>query len=263
MWRRSEKIQLCSRVILHTNSSPRETSSRPVYPGFLMSHRSLFSAIFAALVVVTANPVQSEIAISILDSEITAAGIIGLDVEITSTSPPEDITEFELVLQLNPISATGASALQFVNPQSESHLFDAMGNPNPDPNYVFIGSSDALDLGGTTFAYDSLTQIRVVDLSVDSNFDPVAVAIDGTPKLLTRIEIQHNLNGESAAATAGDQFELSILPESAFFNDLADVNFDDSTTSIITVAATAIPEPGTFAVMALAGFGLTMRRRRR
>ncbi|MEL6104790.1 MAG: PEP-CTERM sorting domain-containing protein [Planctomycetota bacterium] len=229
-----------------------------------MSHRSLLSATVAALVVCFSAPsARSEIAISIVDSEITAAGIIGLDVEITSTNPPEDITEFELVLQLNPISATGASALQFVNPQSESHLFDAMGNADPDPNYVFIGSSDALDIGGTTFTYDSLTQIRVVDLSVDSNFDPVAVAIDTTPRLLTRVEIQHNLNGESAASTAGDQFELSILPESAFFNDLADVNFDDTTTATITVAATAIPEPGAFAAIAFAGMGLVMRRRRR
>ncbi|MEO1529598.1 MAG: hypothetical protein AAFX06_29605, partial [Planctomycetota bacterium] len=155
-----------------------------------MSQRSLFSAILTALVCLTASPARSEIAISIVDSQITASGIIGLDVEITSTAPPEDITEFELVLQLNPISATGASALQFVNPQSESHLFDSMGNADPDPNYVFIGSSDALDIGGTTFSYDSLTQIRVVDLSVDSNFDPVPVAIDSTAKLLTRVEIQ-------------------------------------------------------------------------
>ncbi|MEO1528509.1 MAG: PEP-CTERM sorting domain-containing protein, partial [Planctomycetota bacterium] len=77
------------------------------------------------------------------------------------------------------------------------------------------------------------------------------------------VGFQHNLNGESAASTAGDQFELSILPESAFFNDLADVNFDDSTTATITVAATAIPEPSVFAAMAMMGAGIVMRRRRR
>ncbi|KAA5541434.1 PEP-CTERM sorting domain-containing protein [Roseiconus nitratireducens] len=203
---------------------------------------------FGVALLVDVVPARGELLVTIEDGMIAPNGNLSLDIGIESDTPPELLSEFEFSVRLNPMPAAPGSSLQFVDSQSESFL--------SDPEYVFFGNSDSLTFGAVT--YDSTTQITVFDLTADFTDVPVS-----SRRLLTTIELRHQTGSASVGQVAGNQFEVTLGPDPLFFNaDGFEVPFS-LTSGIVTVAATAVPEPGTTAFLALTLTGAAMRRRRR
>ncbi len=177
-----------------------------------------------------------------------------LEIGIASDNAPENLSDFELILQISPISATGASSLSFVNPQSEAFLADT--------DYIFAGSSESIADGLSTVTFDSATQITFIDVSSDFVGDFLDVPVTGN-HLLASIDLQHNLGGTAAGLTAGDQYEVRVGLLSGFFQASGDEVDFFSNSGIVTVSAVAIPEPSFCAALLAGCCGLVVQRRRR
>lgn len=214
--------------------------------------RFLIAAAMALVVLIT--PAKAELEISIGSGMIDPGGNLTLEIGIASDAPPENLAEFELILQITPLTATGGTSLQFVNPQSEVFLSDA--------DYVFALTSDAIELGETTVAQIAPAKITFADLSVNTlgDLDDIAVT---SGQLLVTIDIAHFLAGANPAATAGDQFEISVDGDSLFAQASGvEVGFS-STPGIVTVNAVAVPEPSSVALLMFISCGMMLPRRRR
>ncbi|WP_372896385.1 hypothetical protein, partial [Stieleria sp.] len=67
----------------------------------------------------------------------------------------------------------------------------------------------------------------------------------------------------SAAATAGDQYGVSVRPDSFFAQASGDEIDFSFTPGVVTVGAVAIPEPAAATMLMLASCGVVLQRRRR
>ncbi len=228
-----------------------------------MPHR-IVSVLLTLVLGFVANEARGEILLTVGNGTITPDGSLSVDVFIATDTGPLSLAEFTLFLELSPTSSTGAATLDFVNPQSESFLLN--------DDYIFSDNSDAIENSESTITYDNQTAtlITVFDFTTDAFGDPVDVDITGTPQLIATLDIKHNLNGESAAATLGDEFQFLIDESSEFLKADGFETFDPGigpvftvSGGMITVGAVAIPEPTSIAFLTLASIGMCVRRRRR
>ncbi|QDV44300.1 hypothetical protein Enr13x_41640 [Stieleria neptunia] len=215
-------------------------------------HRLLIAVSTAWLLSVASAKADFEISIG--SGTIDPGGNLLLEIGISSDAPPQNLAEFELILEITPLSAAPGSSLVFVDPQSETFLADA--------DYIFAGTSESIadDLPSTQS--NSGSRITLYDLSIDSLGDPLDVSVT-SGNLLATVDIGHLLGGAMPAATAGDQYEVGGAVESFFTDEsLADLNFT-FTPGVVTVGAVAIPEPAATTMLMLASCGLVLQRRRR
>jgi hypothetical protein len=217
-----------------------------------MTWQPLFRSLVAPVCLLAAltGMAEAELAINVASGTVTPGGSLTLDIGLESTTPPQNLSEFELILQITPLTATAGTSLQFVDPQSEAFLDDA--------DYVFAGNSDAVTAGDSTVGGLTATQVTFFDFT--ANFADMPVT---SGQLLATVDVGHLLGGLPPEDVAGDQFEISVAPSSLFsdaqFNDLA----FSSTPGVVTVGPVVIPEPGSVTLLAALSLACFVRRGRR
>ncbi len=196
-------------------------------------------------------PAKADFQISISSGTIAPGGNLLLEIGIATDTPPQ---EFDLILEITPLSAAPGSSLIFVDGQSETFLDEA--------DYIFAGTSESIAEDLPSTQNNSGSAITLYDLSIDSLGDPMNVPVT-SGHLLATVDLGHLLGGASPAATAGDQYAVNVGLAS-FFSDenVADLEFS-STPGVVTVGAVAIPEPAAATMLMLATCGVVLQRRRR
>ncbi|MCS7469509.1 hypothetical protein NZK35_22890 [Stieleria sp. ICT_E10.1] len=195
-------------------------------------------------------PAKADFEISIGSGTVDPGGNLLLDIGLASDAPPQNLAEFELILEITPMSAAAGSSLVFVDPQSETFLQSA--------DYIFVGNSDSLINGFDATIVSSPVEIIVSDGTADFSNTSVTGG-----HLLASVDLAHFLGGASAAATAGDQYGVSVRPESFFAQASGDEIDFSFTPGVVTVGAVAIPEPAAATILMLATCGVALQRRRR
>jgi len=135
------------------------------------------------------------------------------------------------------------------------------------PDYIFLGDSaeatapigldSVSDQPGSPIADDLIT---VVDLT-DSGFDRTILFADGN-FLLARLNFIAPLS-----ATPGNVYDINLDLSTSYFEDmmLNQQTIDPLNVNIgsITISSAVVPEPSTFALMAMVGAGVVGRKLRR
>ena len=214
----------------------------------------LLKFVTCCLMVGIATPAMADPEVTIGSGIIAPGGNLELQIGIESDAPPEDMSSYNLVLQITPLTVNGDSSLQFVNSQSETFLEDA--------DYVFADTSEVIELDDTAVKQNDGDVIEFEDLSVDGmGFETNVEVTSG--QLLASVNLEHLLGSTLPGDTAGNQYLVSVDEiDSVFLNEAGDELELFSVSGLVTVQATAIPEPSSVALLLLATCGVTMRRRR-
>lgn len=222
----------------------------------MCTRRSIaFGLLLLGFFVSLADTCRAEMIITIGGGSIDPGGSLTLDIGIESDAPPENLAEYELILQITPLTGSGGSSLQFVDPNSETYLEDA--------DYVFAATSESIAFDESTGLLVSPSEISYYDASVDGAGFLLNVPVTSGQKLAT-VTVSHVLGGASPQEVAGDQFTFAAGPNTFFANtDSFDELGYQFVSGTVTVNAVAIPEPSSVALLMVCGGGLLVRRRRR
>jgi len=196
-------------------------------------------------------PVRADLIISVESANVASGGTGTVDVFVTSTNN-DSLGVTSLQFDISRIS--GASTLQFTNPQSNSFLGQS--------NYVFTGNSfDSIN--SVSFFGSPTTTVTPNDtlLGGDNTNDFTNVTLtSGQPYLLAALTVQ-----SQTGAAVGDQFQISLDPSSSFllsdFSPTAPYTSDPGTITI-SPPSVATPEPGTLTLLISGGGVLLLCRRR-
>ena len=218
-------------------------------PGFVIPTESRMMLKFVAVIgfVVASfgvyNPIaEAAVVVQIADATIDSGGTGLVDVIITGSNAP--LSSFDFQFEITPIGSVG-STMRFVDPQPDPQLSD----PDYSMSYVFAGISDNVKngipvgsvTGGTTFnGSDGTADLSNVIVSSD--------------RLLARLELESVVPGGGDAM--GDQFEITLTAANFLNSNGNSVTFSTSPGFV-----TVVPEPGSFAVLAVA-LGLLLCRNR-
>ena len=208
----------------------------------------------ALLLLTSANSAMADFEISVGSGLIDPDGNLMLQIGINSTTPPQLLSDYELILEITPLGLAPGSSLVFANPQSESFLADA--------DYVFAATSESISEGLSTVTANTRSQITLIDVSANAAGDFLNVDVT-TGQLLASVDLKHFLGGLSPAAVAGHQYEVSVSLLSGFFQASGDEVDFTGNSGIVTVGAVAIPEPSFLALLGFASCGCVLARRRR
>lgn len=238
----------------------------------------MFKQLTLILLSLTASTTASAgVIIQVQNSTITAGGTGFVDVLISSTGT-ENLLLAQFDFRISGNDANGA--LQFRSAQSNSE----QGVTSPFA-YVFQGDANP----SNWFANQQATPTEL--LGGDFTVSTTGVTLDGTQKLLARLEIEH-ISGSPLAAV-GDSFTLSLwnadqgnadpFDDSTLFLDdmfnplMFDIdstpntlgappafqNFGTITVTAVPSATAVVPEPGSFAIFTIAGLAFAGRKWRR
>lgn len=204
---------------------------------------------------------RADVIVAVQNSSVTTNGTGFVDVLISSSVASELLTttSFEFLINGSPKLNGSLEFLQEADPVNFS-----------PPGYVFGPATG-------NYADSLLTSTNIFGGDIYGVGD-TSIAITGATQTLVRLNLQHNAIGDPTLAV-GDTFTISLNPLGAndfsFWDDsdpdpmnhsLVSWTIDPSSfTSFgtITIASAAVPEPGTFAVLSIAGIGLIGRRLRR
>jgi len=149
-----------------------------------------------------------------------------VDIAIWSdSSDPLQFFSLDLLIQ-----RTGGSTLEFVNPQSESHLTDG--------GYLFNGDSFGGGFSLATTTTDANDTLTAASDFTDSSFD---ATVPGAAVLLNRLDVQH-FEDPFNPGDVGDTFSISVTG-----SDFEDEKFFPYTATINTGTVTiVVPEPSSW-----------------
>ncbi|GAB5441858.1 MAG: hypothetical protein Fues2KO_22070 [Fuerstiella sp.] len=217
------------------------------------------------MLLIIAGPLPADVIVDVQDALITADGTGFVNVLISSNANPSspddvDFASYEFLIEN---VGTPSSALEFVLPPDLSE--------DSDSDYLFFGDSFGID-------YDSFNSTTATYIGSDGTGSGTGVSLDSSSgdRLLVRLDLQHTLGpGQSAAMAVGEQFRITLQNSlDTYFDDPSfnpiSVDADSYNSSgtgggLITVSASssaAVPEPSSWAVLALGGIALAVRRRR-
>ncbi|MCA9138336.1 MAG: PEP-CTERM sorting domain-containing protein [Planctomycetales bacterium] len=207
--------------------------------------------IFAsAVLLLTAVDAKAAIQISVGSGTVDPSGTLRLDIGIDGESPSDKFSEFQLVLQITPMTAAGTSSLQFVPAQSEAVLEEA--------DYVFVGDSDVILSGGDWVVDNTGDSITFFDLT----FSLLDADVTSGQRLAT-IDVQHMLGTATELDVAGNTFSISVDEDlTELFNSDGDPVGYTSSSGTVMVNAVAIPEPASTVILMLGAGAMLLRRRR-
>jgi hypothetical protein len=239
--------------------------------------RIIFKTLTFILLSLTASTTAwAAVIVQVQNATITAGGTGFVDVLISSTGTDNLLlTQFDFRISGNDVNG----ALQFRNTADQSNSEQVVNSPS---GYVFLGDTDPANWS----ANRQVTPTELLGGDFTASFS--GVAVDGTQKLLARLEIEH-VTGTPLAAD-GDSFTLSLwnadqgtvdpFDDSTFFLDdsFNPLVFDTDSTpntlgspsaflnfGTITVMSDSavVPEPGTFAIFTIGGIAFAGRKYRR
>jgi hypothetical protein len=219
-----------------------------------------FLSVFALLAM--SVPSRAAVIIAVQDANITTNGTGYVDVLISSSIASEQLALTGFNFQI-----TGSPGL--------TGTLEFLAEPDPlnvsPPNYVFGP--------GTGNYFDSLpssTEISGGDSFAE--FGDANVTITTMTQTLVRLNLLHTAIGDPALAV-GSMFTIGLDPLAAndfSFWDDSDPNPDNhepmqldihassfANIGEITITSAAVPEPSTFAIMAMVGAGVIGRKLRR
>ena len=211
-------------------------------------------------------PALGDIIVDVQNASISAGGTGFVDVLISSTGTDN------LFLTGYHFEITGSvanGALQFRPNAFQTNAQQSVVAPVP---YVFAGDTDS----GNFFANrqdPTLTQI----IGGDNTLSGTGISLTSTQALLARLQVEH-VTGTPLAAV-GDTFTVKLINDdngtpvdftddsTQFLNDtLNNLTIDPLSyfgSGTITIASAAVPEPSTFAVLAIASAAVIGKRLRR
>ncbi len=213
------------------------------------------------LLAVRASSLEAAIIVSFEGASISAGGTGFVDVFVSSNSdptvsePPDVLDSFSAHFRITPVGAAVVGGLQFVDPQSDSQL--AM------PGYIFApANSLAIQFG---------VPVGTVSTFANSNddFNGGDGTVDGLGVSLSLASYAHRLfrfNLDASLANPGDQYEIALIDDGG--TEFLDTSFSplplhSSSFNALTITASsaAVPEPASGTLLAIAGFGVWIRRR--
>jgi hypothetical protein len=211
--------------------------------------------LIAAAVIFVLGIQRADAAIVVNVSNLLLAPNATGTIDITISSDSDDPLQFYSLDLL--ITRFGSSTLQFGDPQSESHLTDS--------NYIFDGDTfggGAYIVDTTADANDTLIAASDFTDSGDDVIVPGAPTPPDAPTLLYRLNVQH-FEDALNPGNLGDTFTISVtgfdFQDSTFTSyDPMDLTFNSGTVTI--GSSTAVPEPSSLALTALASLTLAGRR---
>lgn len=205
---------------------------------------------FVVAMCVLSHSATAAIIVSYVGSNITAGGFGTVDVMVSSNASsgtPDNLAFVAAHFRIAPIGSSPAGGLQFVDPQGDSQL--------TDPNYVFFGNSSGTSPLGVVSSFANPN-----DDYAGGDGTPLGVEIPLHSGLSPYLLFRFNL--DATLSNVGDQYELKLL------NDGGTDFWDDATNSLAfspvsyaPFTLTAVPEPSTFALMALGSAFYYFRRR--
>jgi hypothetical protein len=203
------------------------------------------------------NKADATLNVSVLDTTLEVGGDGTIDVEISGTG--DLVAGMFLELRITPIGGV-ASSLIFEDPQTVSFRNDA--------NYLFF--ADSANENGAfdprSVFQDTLQQDSFADNDGTSSLSNVSVTAS---RLLGRISLKHIVPlGTLPDSVVGDTFLVSVIGSSGDFTETdfvdSDLNAIDftSTAGTVRLQATAVPEPGSVAILTAMGVVAVYRKRR-
>ena len=227
--------------------------------------------VLAILLVIVLQSIHAfgAIIINVESKNFTAGGLGFVEVFISS----DGVTADELSLANYEFKITPTGPNGSYNGELLFRLdADQSTDEQTESTYVFSPNNSGI----TTIV--SPDQTRIVGTDSDSLGDNVVLT--ATPKLLARFELVHT--SATPALAVGDTFTIGLIntdpgtvdpfDDTTFFADNSAnlLSFDANSNPVtfanfgtITIASAAVPEPSTFAVMAMFGAGVIGRRLRR
>ncbi len=206
---------------------------------------------FLAVLLAIPSAAPAAIIITYVGGTVTAGGLGTVDVMVSSNAAqatPDLLDSFSAHFRITPLGASPPSGLQFSNPQSDSQL--------SDPGYVFFGDSI------------SPPPIGLVTSAVNTNDDYVGgdatISMAGVPIHQNNGSfLLFRLNIDATLANLGNQFQIELKNDGGtqFFDpSFGGLTLDGNSFNPFTI--TAVPEPGSFLLLA-GGLALYLKRRRR
>jgi hypothetical protein len=215
----------------------------------------VFRNLIVGLLCAAAVPacVRGDVLISFQGSTIPTGGTGLVDVFISSNAPvtaPDIVDSFSVKFRITPQAGSVSSGLQFIDPQSDSQL--------QLPHYIYNGNS--LFAPGPVGAVSTASNTNDTYIAGDATFDGQGRSLDinSTPLLLFRLDLS------AATAANGDRFSLEMLndPATSFLDTgFSQLSIDSSSYAPLTL--TAVPEPGSVAVILTGTVAAAIRHRRR
>lgn len=206
-------------------------------------------------------PVKADVIVAVQDASVTTNGTGFVDVLISSSVASELLTTTSFEFMINGSPTLNGSLEFLAEPDAPNYS---------PPDYVF---------GPATGNFvDSVLPSTAIFGGDMHGVGDTSVTITPTAQTLVRLNLQHTAIGDPALAV-GSSFTIGLNPLGAndfsFWDDsdpdpsnhtLVSLGIDpESFTKLgtITITSAAVPEPSTFAIMAMVGVGVIGRKMRR
>ncbi len=219
----------------------------------------IFCVSFALVSAFMAGPgcqtLHADIIVEVDSKSFTVGGSGTVDVWVYSNDGDVNISGFGFDFLIDS-GVTNVGSFVFIDVQ--------VPNEAANPDYIFFGEGDPFAVPG-----DPAIEIQGGDLNLGA--DGFAT-LGADRRLLVQLDVKHVLpDGTDSALALGDIFTINPNFAGGFFEflnelgdpDTIDINETLSFGGTITTSAAAIPEPGSFACLLLAGIAWAGVRSRR
>lgn len=192
---------------------------------------------------------HGDLIVEVQNTVITAGGTGTVEVLISSTLL-DVVDGFRYKFQIADQLGTSLGNLRFSDPQLMEEVSDT--------NYIHASNSGgAFSTASNAPDFDELR-------GGDFTNDFLGNAVGTSPKLLVRMDIEHEVSGLANSAV-GDQFRIELIQDGdTFFNNilLSNLSIESASAGLVTFSPAAVPEPTAVAILSLGGLMLLARRRR-
>lgn len=213
--------------------------------------------VIVALLSVRGAQLEAAIIVSFQGNTIAAGGTGFVDVLVSSNSdptipdPPDILDSFSGHFRITPVGGAVVGGLRFVSPQGDSQL--------GMPGYIFAPvNSLAVQFGIPVGTVTTFVDPNDDFSGGDGTVDGLGVSLDNTSGQFRL----YRFNLDASLANPGDQYEIALINDGVTqFLDPSFSPFTLHASSFNSFTITAVPEPATGGLLAIAGCGFWIRRR--